>query len=206
MKTLWDLLQTMYEKRWVRYLVAVAFPLFSILIGVQALMGIQLHTVSGTIATVAIRRDNQSGDYQEHLISLVGSTTHYAVQVTFFTPTLAQDALAVGQRVDLWYEDRRPFFDPDVDAIQIYDTSGTPTMYVTNAYADPVGTNRGNLITAGVFALIGVLALVSAIWVPVKGETDASSATPKSPGRTGYGEMVLGSTPRSPDGGSQNAG
>lgn len=200
-KTLWDLLQELYEKRWVRYLMAVLFPLFGILLGIMALQGIQLHTISGTISTVQIRTDSQSGDYQEHLIQLAGSTTHYTIQVGYFTPTLAQDGIAVGQRVDLWYEDRRPFFDPDVDAIQIEDASGTPTQYVTSAYTDPVGANGTNLITAGIFLLLGVFALAAAIWVPTKDDKESSRAAPKPGIRRTYGEYVLGSSRRPPDAG-----
>lgn len=200
-KTLWDLLQELYEKRWVRYLMAALFPLFGILLGVMALQGIQLHTISGTIGTVAIRTDSQTGDYQEHLITLAGSTTHYTIQVNYFTPTLAQDGIVVGQRVEMWYEDKRPFFDPDVDAIQVYDASGTPTRYVTSAYTDPVGANRNNLITAGSFLLLGVLALAAAIWVPTKDDKETARAAPTPATRPNYGEYVLGSPRRPPEAG-----
>jgi hypothetical protein len=150
MKTVWDLLKLMIVKRWVRYLVATLFPLCGVLLGAQALLGTSLHTASGTIRSVEIQRDSQSGAYREHLIALIGGTAHYSVQVNYFTPALSPAALAVGEQVTLWYM-QVPLFDPDVVAIQIYQANGASTKYVTHSYADPEGARRGNLITAGIF-------------------------------------------------------
>lgn len=188
-KTLWDLLQEMIEKRWVRYLVGVLSPLIGILLAAQALLGMQIYSVSGTVSSVAIKTDSSSGEYKEHLIALVGSTTHYSVEATYFTPTLAQDALAAGEPVEFWYE-QTPLLDPDVVALQIDDASGTSTKYVSNAYTDPLGTRAGNLITAGVFVLLGLLALAAGIWLPSKGEDEAP--TKPAQAKTGYGQSVVG--------------
>jgi hypothetical protein len=193
MSTFRSLLRMMIDKRWVRYLVGVMFPLIGVLIGAQALGGTSVHAVSGTIRTVEIRHDSH-GDYQEHLIALNGATTHYIVEVNYFTPTLAEGAFAVNQRVDLWYVER-PLFDPDVLALQLYDASGVAAKYTTSAFTDPAGTSRGNLITAAVFIALGLLALIAAIWLPVPGEASrrgpsAGSTHGKTPAN--YGEMVVG--------------
>lgn len=206
MKTLWDLLKELADKRWVRYLVAGLFPLIGVLLGAQALWGMQLHTTSGTIRTVEIRRDSQSGAYQEHLIALDGGTTHYSVEVNSFTPTLSQDALNAGEHVTLWYT-QVPLFDPDVLAIQIDTADGSATKYVTQAYSDPAGTRTGNLVTAGAFVLLGLLALVAAIWLPATGEAGKRGASPASArGATtkpSFGEMVVGPSRRPPDTGDR---
>src|SRR5260370_10584116 len=123
MKTVWDLVTEMIEKRWVRYLAAAFFPFFGVLIGVQALLGMQIHTVGGMIRNVEIKRDSQSGEYLEHLLALDGGTTHYSVKVNEFTPTLSQDTLTEGEHVVLWYVQgyvQVPLFDPDVLAMQVY--------------------------------------------------------------------------------------
>jgi hypothetical protein len=190
MSTFRSLLRIMIDKRWVRYLVGVMFPLIGVLVGALAITGTAIHEVSGTIHTVVIERDSH-GAYQDHLITLDGATTHYNVGANYFTPALAEDVFGVGQRVDLWYEER-PLFDPDVLALRVYDASGAATRYTTSAYTDPAGTRRGDLITAGVFVLLGVLALIAAIWLPVPGEAGriAGPASGKAPAN--YGEMVVG--------------
>jgi hypothetical protein len=190
-----DLLRMMIDKRWVRYLVGVMFPLLGVLVGAQALAGTTLHEVSGAIHTVVIQRDSH-GAYEDHLLTLDGATTHYDVEVDAFTPTLAPDAFAVGQRVDLWYAER-PLFDPDVYALQLYDTSGVATRYTTSAYTDPAGARRGNLITAGVFIALGLLALVAAIWAPVPGGEDHHDQPASGKAPANYGELVVG-PPRRP--------
>jgi hypothetical protein len=203
MKTLWDLLNEMIDKRWVRYLAGGGFCVIGILLGVQSLLGVQLHMAKGTIRSVEVKVDSQTGDYQEHLISLDGQTTHYSLEVNEFTPGLSQDAVKEGQRVVLWYT-QIPLFDPDVLAIQIFGTNGTPTKYVTNAYSDPVGTVRGNLITSVIFVFLGILSFVSALWLPVRREsgvpaTSQSTLGNRNASRTSYGDMVLGPAPRPPD-------
>jgi hypothetical protein len=61
-ETLWDLLKEMISKRWVRYLVAALFPLFGVLIALQALIGMRIQTASGVIHSIEIRRDAQTGE------------------------------------------------------------------------------------------------------------------------------------------------
>jgi len=198
-KTLWDLLKEMISKRWVRYLVAALFPLFGVLIALQALIGMRIQTASGVIRSVEIRRDSQSGAYQEHLLTLDAGATHYILRVNEFTPTLPDGALRAGERVDLWYI-QVPLLDPDVVAIQTYDTvGGTLARYVTDADAHPQSTRSSNLITAGVFVLLGLLALAAALWLPVRGESSASAAERKgsklveqAASPTRYGEWVVG--------------
>ncbi len=193
LKTLWDLLEEMISKRWVRYLVAVGFSLCGILIGVQALIGMQIRTASGVVASVQIRRDMQTGDYQEHLLTLEGSTTHYAVRADEFTPPLPAGTLQEAERVDLWYV-QVPLFDPEVVALQVYDPAGgAPTKYATQAYTHPEGVRSSNVVTSGVFLLIGVLALVAAMWLPVRAEAnEARTPADQQAGPPRYGEWVVG--------------
>jgi len=196
-KTLWDLLTEMISKRWMRYLAAALFSIGGVLIALQALIGMQIQMASGVIRTIEIRRDAQTGDYQEHLLTLdTTGNTHYVLEVGYFTPALAQDALREGERIDLWYE-QTPLLDPDVVAIQTYDAAGgTPLKYVSDAYAHPENTRTSTLVTGGVFVLLGLLALAAAIWLPVRGESSAerkgskSAEQPASPPR--YGEWVVG--------------
>jgi hypothetical protein len=188
-KTTWDLLNEMIEKRWVRYLVGALFPVLGVLLGAQALFGMQMHTASGTIRSIAIETHSSSGKYQDNMIALAGGTTHYRVEVNSFTPALSQDGFSVGQHIDLWYE-QTPLFDPDVVALHIYDASGTPTSYVSHAYTDPVGTRSTNLITAAVFVLLGLLALAAGLWLPTKGETGEQETPAQA--KTSYGQSVVG--------------
>jgi hypothetical protein len=199
MSTFHSLLRLMIDKRWVRYLVGVMFPLIGVLVGALAITGTMIHEVSGTIRTVVIERDSH-GAYQDHLISLDGATTHYNVGATYFTPPLAEDAFGVGQRVDLWYEER-PLFDPDVLALRLYDASGAATRYTTSAYTDPEGTRQGNVITAGVFILLGLLALVAAIWLPVPREATQQVGPASGKAPVNYGELVVGPRRQPPDAG-----
>lgn len=193
LKTLRDLLEAMISKRWVRYLVAAGFSLFGILIGIQALIGMQIRTASGVVHSIQIKRDMQTGDYQEHLLTLDGSTMHYAVEADAFTPPLPAGALQEAERVDLWYV-QVPLFDPEVVALQVYDPAGgAPTKYTTQAYTNPEGARSSNVVTSGVFLLIGLLALVAAIWLPVRAEAN-ESRTPadQQAGPPRYGEWVVG--------------
>lgn len=193
-KTLWALLQALIEKRWARYVVGAVFLAIGLLLAAQALMGMQVYTASGTIRSVEIQTDSSTSKYTQTLITLAGDATRYTVQVGYFSPALAADGLSVGERVDLWYE-RPPLFDPDVIAVQRYDASGAPTKYVTNAYIDPLGARRGNLIAAATFTLLGLLALAAGLWLPTESEVSASKQSARA--KTTYGQSVVG-PPRQP--------
>lgn len=195
-KTLWDVLKELVENRRMRYVFGILAPVIGILVCAQALFGMQVFTVSGTIRSVQIRTDSQTGEYQEHLIALDNGTTHYAIEVNYFTPTLSRNALTTGEQIDLWYEET-PLLDPDVVALRIYDASGTPTKYTSSAYTDPVGARRTNLILAGSLVILGLLALAAARWLPTVG---AEGKGPKASATTttSYGQSVVGS-PRRPD-------
>ena len=193
LKTRWDLLQALIENRWARYVVGVVFLALGLLLGAQTLMGMRVCTASGTIRSVEVQTDSSTGKYAQTLITLTGGTTRYAVQVGYFSPTLAADGLSVGERVNLWYE-RPPLFDPDVIALQSYAASGAPTKYVTSAYTDPVGARRGNLIATATFLALGLLTLAAGRWLPTASEVDAAGKSTKKPT---YGQTVVG-PPRQP--------
>jgi hypothetical protein len=196
LKTLWDLLKEMLSKRWVRYLVAALFCIFGVLLALQALIGMQIQTVSGVIRTIEIRRDAQSGEYKEHLLTLDSGNTHYTLEAGYFIPTLGEDTLREGEQIDLWYEQTPPF-DPDIVAIQVYDVQGgPPTKYVTDAYAHPQNTRTSNLVTGGVFVLLGLLAIAAAIWLPMRdesgGERKGGKPAEQLASAPRYGEWVVG--------------
>jgi hypothetical protein len=198
-KTVWDLLQELIAKRWVRYLAAAIFIACGLLVGALALAGWRIQTVSGVVRTVKIERDAQTGDYQDHLLTLDGSPTAYTLTAGDFAPALPSDALRVAERVDLWYTQTPPF-DPDVVALQIYDANGTPMQYTTSFYADPAGGRASNLVTAAAFILAGLLALVAAIWLPVRAEPGAARDSADRPAKQArYGESVVGPRRTMPD-------
>jgi hypothetical protein len=186
-QTLFDLLKMVYEKRWVRYLTAALFLLIAALLMLQWYVGMQTQTASGVIAHVTITRDARSGEYQEHRVVLAGRRDSFIVEKQYFSPALSDNALQPGAQVDLWYVQTPPF-DPNVIALQITDTSGVTTKYVTKAYTDPEGARLTGLVTAGVLSLFGVLSLIAAIWLPA----------PKRPSGGGkraapsYGDSVVG--------------
>ena len=187
MKTFFDLLKMMYDKRWVRYLAAVIFLLIAALLALQWYVGMQVQTASGVIANVSITRDASSGAYQEHRVKLEGRRDSFIVERQYFSPALNDDTLQPGAQIVFWYVQMPPF-DPNVIALQITDGSGVTTEYVTKAYTDPQSARMTGLVAAGAFALLGVLALIAAIWLPAPGHTNGGriQATPN------YGDSVIG--------------
>jgi hypothetical protein len=186
-QTVFDLLKTLYEKRWVRYLAAALFLVIAALLALQWYVGMQVQTASGVIASVTIARDASSGEYQEHRVTLEGRRDSFIVEKQYFSPTLSDDALQQGAQVEFWYVQTPPF-DPNVIALQITDASGVTTKYVTKAYMDPQSTQMTDLITSGAFALLGLLALLAAIWLPapVRSNSGRKQAAPN------YGDSVVG--------------
>jgi hypothetical protein len=186
MKTSFDLLKMMYDKRWVRYLSAIIFLIIAALLALQWYAGMQVQTASGVIASVTIIREANSGDYREHRVKLEEQNDSFVVEKQYFTPRLSDDALQQGAQVEFWYVQTPPL-DPNVIALQVTDASGA-MKYATPAYTDPQSARMTGLITAGVFALLGLLALIAAIWLPAPGR----SSSGRKQAAPNYGDSVVG--------------
>ncbi|HEY7094564.1 MAG TPA: hypothetical protein VH393_15380 [Ktedonobacterales bacterium] len=169
-----------------RYLTAVIFLVIAALLALQWYVGMQVQTTSGVIASVSVTRDTSSGEHQEHRVKLEGRNDSFIVEKQYFSPTLSDDTLQQGAQVEFWYVQTSPF-DPDVIALQVTDASGT-TKYVTPAYTDPQSARMSGLITAGVFALLGLFALIAAIWLPAPGGSNSG----RKQAAPNYGDSVVG--------------
>jgi hypothetical protein len=187
MKTFFDLLKMMYDKRWVRYLTAVIFLVIAALLTLQWYVGMQIQTASGVIASVTITRDASSGEYQEHRVKLEGRNDSFIVEKQYFSPTLNDDTLQPGAQIVFWYVQTPPF-DPNAIALQITDGSGVTTEYVTKAYTDPQHARMTGLVTVGVLALFGLLALIAAIWLPAPRRSNGG----RKQAARNYGDSVVG--------------
>jgi hypothetical protein len=181
-----DPLKMLYEKRWVRYLTATLFLLIAALLALQWYVGMQVQTASGVIASVTITHDAGSGEYQELRVILAERRDSFIVEKQYFSPALGDDTLRQGAQVTFWYAQTPPF-DPNVIALQITDASGT-MKYVTPAYTDPQGARMTGLITAGVCAFLGLLALIAAIWLPAPDRSHGG----RMQVRPNYGDSIVG--------------
>jgi hypothetical protein len=86
--------------------------------------------------------------------------------VTSFSPTLTEADLKSASRAKVWYI-HEPFNDPSVVAIELgSDASAAPTKYVTDAYTNPGHLLTSNLLTGGVFFLVGLLAAPAGRFLP----------------------------------------
>lgn len=179
-----SLIRLTLSTRWGRFLLAGVMLVVAIVLGVSAVVPHTVHTTSGVVQDLYIGTDSQTGAYIHNRIALTGDSARYIYVRTQFTPTLSDDAVGNSTSVDLWYTDGDN--EEDVIAMQVHDSAGNVTKYVTDAYVHPENARTSSLIGAGIFVVIALIFALIGLFVPTMG--GGSKTKKKGPGQPAYAQ------------------